>query len=100
MTLPDTNFAELAVDLYLVACEQTRGLAVLEGNGLALAQAGRDANIDPEARERMWAVYESSLREARDTAVASEAAHLMLKALAPFEVEIRALLAAKQARAA
>lgn len=98
MKLPAIPLSGLAVDMQLIACEQVRALAAMEGNGLALHRAGREADCDPESQARMWLIYETELLRTRRLAAASEAAHEWFRILGEYEAEIRALIPAKQSK--
>jgi hypothetical protein len=92
MNLPDNAFSELALDLYLVACDEARSLGALEGSSAQYRRAGIEAGLNAEDQERNWRQYEAALLTARRSAQAADAAHQMMKSLAPFEDSIRALV--------
>lgn len=90
MTLPARTFADLAIDLFLVATQGARQVGAMEGQAMAMARAG--GHETAEDRDRLWRHYEAGLLEARSAASATADAHHVMKMLAPYETHIRELI--------
>ena len=93
MTLPAHSFTDIALDLFAVATQGARQVGAMEGQAMAMARAGE--NESAEDRERMWSIFETGLIDARRLAQTTAHAHEILKTLADYESEIRALIARK-----
>lgn len=81
LTLPDTPFADLAVELGLAAREQARGVELLE------------TTVIRDESEIIRRIRETALTDCRQSALRLAEGHDLLRLLSPFEDEIRGMLA-------
>jgi hypothetical protein len=95
MKLPVATFAELALDLHVVACDGIQTVAAMEASSARYRRAGLEAGLNGDEQEHNWRLYAEGVAKAARSVKAATAAHELFKEFADYEDDIRALIASK-----